>query len=234
MLPPQPRRSATLLRMAVRLQNTGQMPLQLLPEDLSLQHGMTPMVLPAIIQDRLPLICVRQRQAHWQAPQGHWRWAGPTVLRLPWRTPTQPWPKNGRTAGIRPSLLPTADFWSVPQALAATIVSDTAARTAAPAPTTVGEQARMAGESAVPLHEAAPAASNLVPTDASIDVDEVTPGPGPTLDRDNRLIIDASLIVQALQWAERTDRGQGITPKAFYTGLQLPLKAHAMQLFEAL
>jgi hypothetical protein len=75
--------------------------------------------IPSLLRERCPLIQVQQRVAQWQAPQGEWQWAGPTVLRLPWRDPHLSWPElprsilAGRGQQVT-SLPPLEDFWVVP------------------------------------------------------------------------------------------------------------------------
>ena len=75
--------------------------------------------IPTLLRERCPLIHVQQRVAQWQAPQGEWQWASPTVLRLPWRDPHLSWPElprpvlSGRGRQVTP-LPPLEDFWVVP------------------------------------------------------------------------------------------------------------------------
>jgi hypothetical protein len=72
--------------------------------------------IPAAIQDRCPLVVVRERVARVQAPEGSWEWAYPTVLRLPWRPPEEAWSLSVQKERREP-LLPREGFWVVPREL---------------------------------------------------------------------------------------------------------------------
>ncbi len=62
--------------------------------------------IPAWFRARCPVVEVRRRVAQWQAPEGRWDWAQPTVLRLPWHDPQLSWshlPRADAPAGDAPA-----------------------------------------------------------------------------------------------------------------------------------
>lgn len=69
--------------------------------------------LPPLLRDRLPIVLVREQGAEWHARNGHWRWAMPTALRLPWRDPTLSWRD---VVGTQPAVdVPDEEaFWALP------------------------------------------------------------------------------------------------------------------------
>ncbi|CAA9368189.1 MAG: hypothetical protein AVDCRST_MAG93-8163, partial [uncultured Chloroflexia bacterium] len=69
--------------------------------------------IPALIQDRCPLVVVREHVARMQALEGNWEWVNPTVLRLPWRAPDQVWVPRSQQKRPSEQLLPREGFWVV-------------------------------------------------------------------------------------------------------------------------
>ncbi len=71
--------------------------------------------IPAWFRARCPVVEVRRRVAQWQAPEGRWDWAQPTVLRLPWRDPQRSWSQLPGQAHRPVTPLPALEgFWAVP------------------------------------------------------------------------------------------------------------------------
>jgi len=186
--------------------------------------------LPEVLRTRLPMIRVRNRQAHWQAPHGHWRWAMPTLLRLPWRDPAQPWPLPAAPAVPGGGLPPAAGFWAMPEELSALIdVPDAAAP--APDGEVIGERGTDQSEMDVAGH-ASPAETG--PATDEEGTRGSTPEGDQRVDGAGRLIVDSPLLAAALQWAASADSGPGITLKGLAAGLQLPSRVAAAQLVDTL
>jgi hypothetical protein len=183
--------------------------------------------LPELITHRLPIIRVRNRQAQWQAPHGHWRWASPTLLRLPWRDPTLGWTVH--ELGHRSPLLPTAGFWSIPPNLHATLVAtDQAASRATDIDdvSDAGADDRAQDRAAQDPPSERASSSSAAPAAAQAHLERVG--------RNGLLIIDARLIVDALRWAADADNGQGVTIKQLTAGLGLETRVQGAQLVDAL
>ena len=168
--------------------------------------------LPASIKGRVPIIRIRDDQAEWTAPFGDWKWAQPTILRLPWRDPAQPWPKplGISTPG---ALLLAEDFWSIPDHLHQVLLGDRV---------DVG----VADNDIVGLEDA------LFGEEAPI-ADDAASGPI-RFDHAERLVIDDALLAHVLRWAEEQDGGEGVSFKTLQSGLGLPNRVVTEQLMTAL
>ncbi len=195
--------------------------------------------LPELIRQRLPIIRVRNRQAHWQAPHGHWRWASPTLLRLPWRDPTLGW--STHEVGLRAPLLSTAGFWAIPPDLRATLAateqpatdqdpdSDDLPDASADDHVQDGTAQDGAAQDGAAQDELSERICSSLQTSSAAHTQLER-----LVDSDGLVVIDARLIADALRWAADADGGEGVTIKQLTAGLHLGTRTQGSHLVDTL
>jgi hypothetical protein len=188
--------------------------------------------LPEMIKARIPLICVRGNQGLWEAPYGDWRWAQPTVLRLPWRDPAQAWRGAPRLhQDPDPGALTLDQFWVIPDSLRYVLLGEEAASFEE------GDgQAIDQSEQAIDSTNNHGSNSTAVQSGVSVDQDtDVHTTDQPIrFDQHGLLIVDDRLIAYVLRWAEENDQGEGASFRKLQTGLGLPNKLATERLMQAL
>lgn len=188
--------------------------------------------LPEMIKTRIPLICVRGNHGLWEAPYGDWRWAQPTVLRLPWRDPTQAWPGAPRPhQDLDHGALTTDQFWVMPDSLRFVLLGEEA--------TSFEEQDGQAVDQFGQAFDSTndhvsnwPAVQSGVSVDQDSDVQKADQPI--RFDQYGLLIVDDALIAHVLGWAEENDQGEGASFRKLQTGLGLPNKLATERLMQAL
>lgn len=178
--------------------------------------------LPASIKGRVPIIRIRDDQAEWTAPFGDWKWAQPTILRLPWRDPARPWPKPFAVSSGGALLLPE-DFWSIPDHLRQVLLGDVDAPES-----TMGGRADMG----VADSDAA-GTEHALSSEEALAADDTAPRPI-RFDHAGKLVIDDMLLAYVLRWVEEHDHGEGVSFKTLQSGLELLNRAVTDQLMSAL
>ncbi len=77
--------------------------------------------LPELIRQRVPILRIVDRQAHWASPYGmYYEWGRKTPLRLPYRDPGASWALPD--AATLPTLVSTDEYWHTPDHLTETLI----------------------------------------------------------------------------------------------------------------
>lgn len=158
--------------------------------------------LPQVILQRIPILRIVDRQAHWDSPYGMYHaWGRKTPLRLPYRDPGAPWALPD--AATLPTLMRTDEYWLIPEHLGETLIPGYAQQRAE-----AQQPAEQAANAAVMSGDASDQASDATstpadpaqtpPPAASIEEQPEQPRNPIRLDEQRNVVVDDEMIGHVL------------------------------------
>ncbi len=189
-------------------------------------------IIPERIRNRVPVLRISNRQAHWESPYGaYYEWGRMTPLRLPFRDPELPW--SLPDSATVPNLIERDQYWVTPDHLTDTLVP--------------GLRELLEEQSKADGNTESEGESKTPPSDASSEQNDAVDGPEikpvaeqakPAVqlfrfDATNTLIVDDELLGPVLQWMNSRTTEPTISIKQLMTQYNIPKEA-ATQIFESL